>query len=119
MNDVIIGTDTREPNVSIVGTGCYNDGNFSISHYGKYFKISHPWFKSDLIIFDNCDEYNWMNNHLHNATPSELEEFFIPLFIRNNTSEGIVDTLYHATIRGYIQGKTKVQNDMRKILGLK
>lgn len=119
MNDVIIGTDTREPNVSIIGINCYDDGTFHISHYGEYFKISHPWFKSDLLIFKNCNEYNWINNNLHDVTPIELEEFLVPLYIRNNTSAGIVDTLCHVERQGFKEGKTKVQNDMRKILGLK
>lgn len=119
MNDVIIGTDNREPNITIVGINYYDSDTFQISYYGKYFKISHPWFKSDLLIFDNCNEYNELIDYVNNQNPRELEEFLVPLFIRNTTSDGIIDTLCHVARQGFIEGKMKVQNDMRKILGLK
>ena len=120
MIEVIIGTDTRENNVRYIGTRCdIGDSSFTIFNHINYFAILHPWFRNfELYIFDNSYEYQILINYMNKRSPYELEEFLVPLFIRNMKNEDIVNVLCDIGRQGFNEGRTFIQNNMRKILGL-
>ena len=120
MNDIIIGKDTREPNVSIIGVCCYESecGSTHISDYGKYYRVSEEWFSHDLLIFKDSDEYDKLLDYIHNDDHVKIEELIMSSYMKNMEPKDIVDTLIVINQKGFREGICKAQNDVRKALGL-
>lgn len=119
MNDIIIGKDTREPNVSIIGVCCYESegGAIHISDHGKYYRAREEWFSHDLLIFKDSDEYDKLTDYINYNEPAEIEELIMSSYMKNMEPKDIVHTLIDINDKGFREGIRKAQNDVRKALG--